>query len=1197
MGEPATEYSLYLDGRGRRLLRDSAVRECREGWDVVRERKTRDEKCSAAFGLFSERYYEREKHGLKAPTRTGKLKGYAPLHLLSGYAFGRSTMLAEDLADLLQKAEVSAAAIADPFSLVGCIEFAHGCRRVGVKPLIGASFELPEGGELVLIARNAQGYRSLCRLISECHLAEPRGYPLASWERLEAWSEGLLCLTGGDLGPLDRLLVRGQYDQAKQLVERLIALYGRQSVWVELERSYLPWGIAVERRATQLAQDVGVPLVAGGAVCHARPEGYPAQDVLLCAHTLCGIDEVVGRKPMRDPTQPQPASPPMRSLNAERHLRAVTEMHALWADRPELLEETLRLAERCDDDVLPARTELPRLFEDDPIALRSIVEVESRRVYPHLTRKHSVRIEHELERIIRLGFSTHFLIAWDVCRWASEQRIQMSGRGSSVDSALAYVLGFSRIDAIRHKLHFDRFLPDDGHKRPDIDIDFEAKRRDDVRGYMIRKFGVDRTATVSAIGAYNTRGIVREVGKVMGLPNEAIGFLAKRLHGGVSPDRLEAALERRPELRALGIPKERFRWVFRLASELMDVPRNIRCHPSGVVASARPLWETVPVMPSAGWNSDASGHPGEPLRIIQWDKRSAKHFFDKFDILCLRGQDVLGGIQERLHVRGEQVDVAHVQACDDPDVYRAMRTGELVGIPQSASPAMRQAHVRLRTNDLHDASLVQAGIRPGVGGAVKLNELIARRRGKPFRYEHPKMADILGLTYGIIVFQEQVDQLLQTFAGCTSGEAEEIRDAIHKRRREDYAQRIRDELLHKVLSSGYSASVAEKVFDLVAGFKGYGFAQGHALAFAEISLRSVWCMQHFPADYFAALLSAQPAGYYGPATLANEARARGVGILRPCVQNSAREFTVEAQSVVWGYPQELTVRECVDGASWSSSRTQAPIALQTGQDGAREPFRLQVPCSAIRVGLMQVRGLSSQTLDTVLAQREHAPFLSLFDFVRRVRPHRDELEALILCGALDGLCPHRRAVLWAVPSALEFAHAARGHAEEQPSLPFELPEPPLDFSMTDFGAEEKACDERALLGLDVDRHLMAYERDRVARKGAMPAAESRRLTHGSRVIVVGHAIRLRFPPTSSGRRVVFFDLEDESGMVNVTCFDDVYQRDGHSIVCSAYLTVVGEMQARDGHTGLLAHRVFSYRPRMLGGRVLDLVSPADFLVG
>lgn len=1204
--EPERDFVRFLDDQGIRReefrelaplaqslnSRQQPFNEVNSEEIALRVRKVRDEKVARACG-----------HAPTVPTvvKRASAHPYAALHTFSGYAFGRSTMLAEEIPMQAASRGIPIVGIADPHSLVGAVEFTKAALKHGVRARIGASIELPEGGEIVLIARSKRGYVALSRLITRCHLEEPRLYPIGTWDRLEAHAEDVLCLTGGDRGPLNRRLAGGHEPQAARLLERLIALYGRDNVGVEIERNLLPWERTVNARLLELADRYHLRALAGGRVTHSRPTDFPVQDILVCSDTLCTVDEILGRKPPRADGQPTCVRPPERSLNAEGYLRDATEMAARFADRPDLLENSLIFAERCDDEVLPPRTQLPAVFEDDVQALREVTFLGANRYHPRITPALRRRLNHEVDRIVRLNFASHFLVAWDMCRWAEEHGVQFSGRGSVVDSAVAYCLGFSRIDAFAHRLHFDRFLPDDGSKRPDIDIDFESKRRDDIRNYLIRKYGRDRVATVAAVGAYCSRGIIREVGKALGLPTETIGFLAKRVHGGVPADQIEAALDKRPELRGANVSRERFRWVFRLAERMMDVPRNMRAHSSGVVISDRPLDETVPVMWSAGQDDEAH------LRIIQWDKRSAKYFFDKFDVLCLRGQDVLSGTERRLRRTDPTFDVKRLPI-DDPETYRTMRSGQLIGIPQSASPAMRQAHIRLRTQNLEDASLVQAGIRPGVGGAVKMNLLIARRRGlADYAFEHPDLEKVLGHTYGIIVFQEQVDQLLQTFCRFSSGEAEEIRDAIHKRRREDYGAQLREELLRRIRDNGYSATVADHVVELVAGFKGYGFAQGHALAFAEISVRSIFCQQNFPAEYFAALLSAQPAGYYGPCTLANEARSRGVAMLPPDVLRSQEEFTVE--DVV--------------------SPMDPKIAL---------------PNAGIRVGLMQIHGLSKETRTRITRFASDAPsigttcaglsprstsskckhvkleeardtpplggtapltppalfssaFRSFFDFVAKVRPGRDELENLILCGALDTLHANRRAMLWAIPDAEEYA---AGLAAMQGALPFDMPEPSLPHDIDDFSVAQRAVHERSLLGLDVRAHLMAFERERIAAKGGVPCAEAGRMPHGRKAVVVGNPIRLRFPPTPSGKRVVFFDLEDESGLLNVTCFDAVYQADGHAIVCSPYVTVIGEAQDRDGHIGFMARKVFPYAPRLAG--MLPEASPlpvtsADFLVG
>ncbi|MBL8059286.1 MAG: DNA polymerase III subunit alpha [Chthonomonas sp.] len=1190
LGEPTREFAITIDAKGHRAISERTIETIetnskqnpldeRHNEDLIlRVRRVRDETVSAATGYVPKGYYEARKQeqewAEKRSFQHRKSCGYAPLHVLSGYSFGRSTVFAGEIAAMALEAGCLAACLSDTHSLMGVVEHVKACHRLHIKPLVGASIELPEGGEIVLIAKNKAGYKNLSMLVTECHLAEPRCFPLGSWDRIAKYSDGLICLTGGDTGPLDRALIAGRNDEAFTLISRLKRIFGREHLLIEIERSYLPWTLSVTKSLLELANAIGLKAVAGGSITHSRREDFPALDTLICAHSLCTIDEVIGRKQYRDETQPQVSMRPDRAINAERYFRSVQEASVAFSSHPELLDNTLRIADMCDDDVLPGRASLPQLFENDQEALENIVKLNASLVYGSLKKHQQRRLDYEMSRITRLGFSTHFLAAWDYCRWAREQGIHMSGRGSVVDSAVAYVLGFSRIDAMKHRLHFDRFLPEDGSKRPDIDIDFEAHKREDVRRYVIHKYGSDRVAAVCAIGTFMTRGIIREVGKVMGLPPESISFLAKKLHGGVAPDQLESALEKRPELRDSNISKERFRWVIQLASSLMDLPRNVRTHSSGVIISNRPICETVPVM----WS--ASEGEGEHLRMIQWDKRSAKHFFDKFDILCLRGQDVICGVEERVRISDPDFSAERIAASDDPDVYRAMRSGELIGIPQSASPAMRQAHVRLRTDNLHDASLVQAGIRPGVGGAVKLNELIARRRGKEYNFSHPKLEDILGCTYGIIVFQEQVDQLLQAFAGMTSGEAEELREDIHKKRREDFGAQLKSKLIDRIIANGHGLSIAEEVFEYVSGFKGYGFAQGHALAFAEVSLRSVYLMQHHPAAYFASLLSAQPAGYYPSATIANEARIRGVPILSLDVSRSKERFDVE---------------------------------------DVQNEFGLVVPLGGIRTGLMQLSGLSSSVKTRILehqhslkspaqfqpalpngriATLEHAtpplePFGGFFDFVAKVEPNRDDLEALILSGALDRFCPNRRAMLWAIPAAQEYMRLVQPRPGE---LSFDYPTPPLPREVADFSIAERRIWERALLGMDTKDHLMSFERDRVRQKGAITTESAKRLKDREHAIVVGNPLRLRFPPTQSGKRVVFFDLEDETGLLNVTCFDAVYIRYGHAIVTSPYVTVRGEFQNRDGYPAFLATSVFSYDPviRSANTRLPQVVG--DFLV-
>lgn len=1171
---PYLEVTRYLDKNGIRreqlenlpslgLLPGSKteyVENHSEDWNL-RARKTRDEKMELARQSYVIGYesHDRPKRTLQTVRMDTphSHSGGGLLHIASGYDFGRGVMLPQEIATFCSIAGYKSALIADRYSFVGSFEFTKSCREAGIKPLIGVTIGLEDLGEIVLVAASKTGYSCLSRMITRCHLDRERMTPGATWNEIERYSRDVICLTGGDLGPINRALTRRSYETALSITERLKTVFSGR-LFLEIDRAFLPWENSVNERLCELSKKLQILCIAGGLITHARPEHFPVQDIIVCTESLCTVSEVIGRKDIE-----RGITRPSRSLNAERFIRTCEEQRQLFCDRLELLEATNLLADLCDEDVLPSRTRLPSIYSDPSHAFRELTYLGANERYRTLEPKLKQRLELEIERICRLNFADHFLTMWDACRWANDQEILFSGRGSVVDSVVAYCLGFSRIDAYKSKLHFDRFLPDDGSKRPDIDIDFEAHRRDDVRNYLTNKYGQDHVATVSAIGAFCTRGIIREVGKALDLPNEMISFLAKRIHGGVSPAHLESSIQSRPELRGSEVPVERLKWVFTLAERMMDIPRNMRAHSSGVVISSQPLCETVPVM----WSASAGVGEDKGLRIIQWDKRSCKHFFDKFDLLCLRGQDVLSGTQKRIRLTDKDFRVEQI-ALDDPNTYATIRSGELIGIPQSASPAMRQAHIRLKTTDLHETSLVQAGIRPGVGGAVKLNEMIARRHGKPFTFACPELEEILGLTYGIIVFQEQVDQLLQVFCGYTSGEAEDIREEIHKKRREEFGKQIADEVRARILANGFNEAIANEVFELTSGFKGYGFAQGHALAFAEISVRSVYCQQNFPSEYFASLLDAQPAGYYGPCTLVNEARSRGVAILPLDINLSANSFQVEDIYVPSPAASEMVL------ARASESRLATIYA-----EGSTRPLR--VPNGGIRVPFSQISGLSSETRSRIIEQRGHG-YRSMADFVARVQPEVDELEKLILTGAFDSLTPNRRSLMWAIPNSHSYQLSVKEQKRNanQRKLQLEVFEPEI-LDVQDFNSVEKAIHERRILDLDVAQHLVAFERERISSRGGVSTEDARNLEHGRKAIIVGNPIRLRFPPTPSGKRVVFFDLEDETGLLNVTCFDAVYQKDGHAIVCSPYVTVIGEAQVRDGHLAFLAKRVFPYRPCIL----------------
>ncbi len=1089
----------------------------------LRIQKIRDEKVLKASGLLPVQNFE-------ILNSSGCGTEFVGLHAVSAYSFGYSSILAEEFGPLAAGAEMPALLLADRYSVAGSYEFERSLKKVGVRPLHGASIELIPEGELVLVAQSKRGWSNLCQLLSACHLQNERRFPRVNWPLIERYSHNLLCIIPGSLSYLYWLISKRDYSAASAHIQRLQSIFGANKVFVEIEISHLPHEDRIIRDLLAFCDQMSIPAMAGGPKAHARRNHFPAMDVNACIEGLCTIEDIEDRKCRFGDYAPAHRITSRRFPNAERYFRTRNETLTAYHGLKHLLDNTRCILDLCDKDILPGRAALPSVSADEPGDLTRLVQQSVTTLRKNATKAYTRRLENELQRVIALGFSGHFLIAYDICKYAQEECIGYSARGSVVDSLLAFHLEMTTINAYDHKLFFDRFLPADGSKRPDIDIDFEAARRNDIRQYLVKRFGEDHVCTVAAFGSMSTRGIVREVGKVMGLPSSMIGFLAKKVHGGIPPNKLIAALEKRPELRDSNINKERYRWIFRLAERLTDIPRNIRAHSSGVIVSAEPITTYV-----------AKQLSGDDLtEIIQWDKRSAKFVFDKFDILCLRGQDVLGETTAKLGMtRLEESE------WDNEQTYSIMASGKLIGVPQSASPAMRQAHVRLQTENLFDASLVQAGIRPGVGGAVKINELIARRRGKAYAIEHPDLEPILGLTYGIIVFQEQVDQLLQKFAKYTAGEAEDTRERIYKMRRESFAASIKQEVLDRIILNGYSNEIAQLVYEYVSGFEGYGFAQGHALAFAEISLKCTHLQNAYPATYFSALLNAQPAGYYGPVTIANEARQRGIRLLRPTIGESRyKAYAFDEGTIQLGWKDLHSVSE-------TSKQQLAELA----NDGEQLSIYHAISASGIQLS---------------------------------------EFESLIKIGAFDRIERNRRRLLW---SAKEIWNLARTIGKG--SLDFNDYQLRNEHSIKPFSIAEEALLDRKLLGLDVERHIVAFERKHIKEHDCLSTKDVYSLKPGEKCAVVGNPIRLRFPPTKSGKRVVFFDLEDETGLLNVTCFDATYIRDGAAIICSPYVTIRGEVQDRDGHLAFLAKRIFPYKPVMLAELPDDpkVLPVGDFLVG
>lgn len=1084
---------------------------------------------------------------------------FVHLHVHSPFSFLDGASRLDDLIAEAALHGMPALALTDHNNVSGAVRFQRKAQEAGIQPIQGAELTLEGGYHLTLLATGPKGYANLNRLITAAHLGqEPRATPGAMFalapghDRLQPAcplsalshdTDGLIALSGCRRGEIPSLILRGRLAEAEAAARRYAAWFpGR--FYLELHDERLPGEQALNRALRDLGEALGLPLVVTSNVHHRTREEFFVHDLLTCVRTLTRID------------QPHPERP----LNDQRYLKPPEVMIERFREFPEAVKNTLAIAERCRP-VLDLDARLHPEFQtpdgSHPAAyLTHLVYDGAARRYGRITERIRRRLEHELTIITRLGYEDYFLLVWDVVRFARERGIRCAGRGSAADSAVAYCLFITDVDAIERGLLFERFMSLERAEKPDIDIDFDARRRDEVAAYVYRKYGAEHVASVCTYNTFQARSAVRDLGKAMGFQEADLDYLAKRIPWHAGADEILTVMARYPELRQSGIPWHKFEQLVQAAERVARFPRFIGTHLGGLVISRRSLLEVTPLQMAA-----------KGQVVCQFDKEYVEDLgLVKLDLLSLR---TFTAVDDAVRAIGD-IDYEQIPH-GDAATYEMLGVGESIGVFQLESPAQRALQARLKPDRFEDIVASVAIIRPGPIKGNMVEPFLARRHGKEeVTYLHPKLKPILEKTYGVVLFQEQVIEIATAVAGFTPGEADQLRRVMtHARNREDM-EAIGRLFRRKAAAAGVDPAVADTIFSYIQGYASYGFCEAHAAAFANTAYKTAYLVRHYPAEYFAALLSAQPMGYYPINTLAVEARRRGVGLLPVDINRSEAAFTVEE----W-------TREAWE-AFWGT-----------------EPFAPEHPATgkAIRIGLRAVKGVGEPAAAAILAARGDGEFRSLADLVRRTggAVPRGPLEALVLAGAFDRLHPNRRAALWQAARLLEaerirqergaaqasLLDAAVGHPSGRPVCHggvrtgadawAEAPQPPI----ADFSAAERYLKEYELTGLMVRTHFMRFVRERLAREGYLTAQEVRQRRAGELVKVAGLPVCPHRPPTRSGKIVVFLSLEDETGLIDLTIFEDVYQRYGHLIFTDPRppLAALGRVDRRGGHVSITVNRL------------------------
>jgi error-prone DNA polymerase len=1043
---------------------------------------------------------------------------YAELHCVSNFTFLRGASHPEELVAQAHKLGYAALAITDECSLAGIVRAHVEAKKRELPLLVGSEFRLEDGMRFLLLATDRESYGRLAALITTGRRNAAKGSYRLTRADLADGVAGCLALWLPARVP--------DPEQARWLATRFSG-----ALWIAAERLLDADDAARCQQLMAIAGAVGLPIVAAGDVHMHLRERRALQDTLTAIRLKTSV-ALAGH-----------ALHP----NGERHLRPQTTLERLYPAA--WLAETINVAGRCAFSLDTLRYEYPEEIvppgETPTSYLRRLTEdgfarhFSSGRTPDDKRAKVRGQIEHELALIAEKRYEPFFLTVYDVVDFARKQKILCQGRGSAANSAVCYCLGITAVDPSRMEMLFERFISRERDEPPDIDVDFEHQRREEVIQYIYGKYGRERAALTATVICYRPRSALRDVGKALGLDLGQVDRLAKSMAWW---DDREELLTRLVEA-GFDAASPVMRHLFELVTTLLGFPRHLSQHTGGFVISRGPLPQLVPVENAA-----------MPERtVIEWDK-------DDLDALGLLKVDVLAlgmlsAIRRALELlstrRGRTLAMTDVPA-EDPAVYDMICHGDTVGVFQIESRAQMSMLPRLKPRDYYDLVIEVAIVRPGPIQGGMVHPYLRRRQGlEPVTYPSEKVRAVLERTKGVPIFQEQVMQLAVVAADFTPGESDQLRRSMAAWKRKGGLEPFEKRLLDGMRKNGYDDQFARQIYQQILGFGEYGFPESHSASFALLVYVSAWLKHYEPAAFTCALLNSQPMGFYSPSQLTQDLRKHGGTILPADVIASSYECTLE---------------DVVVPAPDSSIRGQAPAGTQFDQIDFVVPVeagtqcRSTAPQPALRLGLCLVKGLAKAAAERLVAARGQRAFASVDDLARRANLNAHDMHALAAAGALAGLSGHRRDALWDVSGI-----------ERPPRL---LAEAPIVEAQPVLAAPTEGEDlvaDYASLGLTLGRHPLALLRERLQRQRMHTAAELKTLPHGRIARVTGLVTGRQRPGTASG--VTFVTLEDETGMVNVIVWRDLADRQRKELLRSSLMSVYGTLEREGEVVHLIAGRL------------------------
>jgi error-prone DNA polymerase len=968
---------------------------------------------------------------------------YVELHTHSNYSFKEGASSLDELIARALELGYPALAVTDHDNLCGALQFARAARSLNLQPIIGSEVTLSDGAHLTLLAETRKGYANLSRLLSFARFDGERLDPRLDSKRVAEHAEGLVLLTGCRTSTLPKLAAEGRTNQAEAKLRQYLDWFGPSNVFVELQQNRVHGDTVRNRRLVEIAGRVGVPVVATGNVHYHVPDRKRLHDCLVAIQHNMTLEEAV----------------PFLKPNNQFSMKSASEVAALFKDCPEAVANTLRIAERCTFDL---SRDLGYRFPDYPVPpghtpltyLAQLCREAAVRRYGSITPKVEARLREELRLVEKHNLAGFFLIYYEVVQEAREVMIELGlsdpeipleerppgrGRGSSVAMLIGYLLGLSHIDPLRFNLSLERFIHDDLAAVPDIDLDFPRNIREKLIERVHKKWGWDRAALTGMISTYQFKGVVRDLGKALGLPAEDVDRLAKRSdssHGG----NVAAEMKALPEFRHKADAPV-WRDLIEMAAQLDGFPKYLAQHPGGMVISSSPLIDLIPVQPSAM----------EGRYVMQWDKDSVEDAgMVKIDFLAL---GALSQMQECLQLierrTGKYIDLSRINM-DDPAVYDMICKADTIGIFQVESAAQMQTTPRIRPRNLVDMAYEVAAVRPGVGANDGVSQFILRRNGAPWDYDHPLEKRALERTLGVILFQDQFNQLAVEVAGFSPGQADQLRRAFTRKRNEALIAQWKLKFMDGAMARGVPEPVAGKIFAKMNGH--YMFPESHAYAFGVTAYQMAWLRLYYPLEFYVAIFNQQPMGFYNLETLKEDARRHGIIVLNPDINESMERCTIKDE--------------------------------------------------ALLIGLLNVKEVDEARAKAIVEARQSVGrFTGIGDAMRRTGLAPLVMKHLVSAGAFDALCVSRRAGLWEI-----WLHTRPAGLQQALPLPVEqdMVELPIRTLYEDMEGEYYS------LGLFPRGHLMGLLR-RYLPKGVLSSDEVHHLPDGTEVTVAGLVIRRQRP--------------------------------------------------------------------------------------